>query len=89
VFTALAVAREAQDRTGLAIRNVIRQLRPLRPATIAVNGVARAFPSAIGPEQQEILDGLRNGRDPGVPGRGAAMPPWSCWSARCRSAGQP
>ena len=24
VFTALAVAREAQDRTGLAIRNVIR-----------------------------------------------------------------
>ena len=27
VFTALAVARETQNRTGLAIRNVIRQLR--------------------------------------------------------------
>src|SRR6516162_327851 len=63
VFTALAVAREAQDRTGLAIRNVIRQLRPLRPATIAVNGAVQAFPPAIEPEQQKILDDLKNGRD--------------------------
>jgi len=68
VFTALAVAREVQDRTGLAVRNVIRQLRPLRSATIAVNGAVQAFPPAIGPEQQEILDDLRNGRDPRVPG---------------------
>ena len=64
VFTALAVAREAQDRTGLAIRNVIRQLRPLRSAVIAVNGTVQAFPPAIGPGQQEILDNLRNSRDP-------------------------
>jgi hypothetical protein len=63
VFTALAVAREAQDRTGLAIRNVIRQLRPLRSATIAINGAAQAFPPAIDPEQQKILDDLKNGRD--------------------------
>jgi hypothetical protein len=63
VFTALAVAREAQDRTGLAIRNVIRQLRPLRSATIAVNGAVQAFPPAIYPEQQKILDDLKNGRD--------------------------
>jgi hypothetical protein len=60
VFTALAVARVTQDRTGLAIRNVIRQLRPLRSAAIAVNGAVQAFPPAIGPEQQEILDGIRN-----------------------------
>jgi Transposase DDE domain len=60
VFTALAVARETQDRTGLAIRNVIRRLRPLRSAAIAVNGAVQAFPPAISPEQQEILDGLRN-----------------------------
>jgi len=63
VFTALAVAREAQDRTGLAIRNVIRQLRPLRSATIAVNGAVQAFPPAIYPGQQKILDDLKNGRD--------------------------
>jgi hypothetical protein len=64
VFTALAVARETQDRTGLAIRNVIRQLRPLRSAVIAVNGAVQAFPPAIGPGQQEILDDLRNRREP-------------------------
>jgi len=63
VFTALAVARETQDRTGLAIRNVIRRLRPLRSATIAVNGAVQAFPPAIEPEQQKILDDLKNGRD--------------------------
>jgi Transposase DDE domain len=63
VFTALAVAREAQDRTSLATRNVIRQLRPLRSATIAVNGAVQAFPPAIDPEQQKILDDLKNGRD--------------------------
>jgi Transposase DDE domain len=63
VFTALAVARETQNRTGLAIRNVIRQLRPLRSATIAVNGTVQAFPPAIDPEQQKILDDLKSGRD--------------------------
>jgi hypothetical protein len=63
VFTALAVAREAQDRTGLAIRNVIRQLRPLRSATIAVNGAVQVFPPAIDPEQQKIIDDLKNRRD--------------------------
>jgi hypothetical protein len=63
VFTALAVAREAQDRTGLAIRNVIRQLRPLRSATIAVNGAIQAFPPAIDPAQQKILDDLKNELD--------------------------
>ena len=68
VFTALAVAREAQDRTGLAIRSMIRQLRPLRSATIAVNGAVQVFPPAVSPGQQEILDRLRNGRDPRAPG---------------------
>ena len=63
VFTALAVARETQNRTGLAIRNVIRQLRPLRSAMIAVNGAVQAFPPAIDPEQQKILDDLKNRPD--------------------------
>jgi hypothetical protein len=63
VFTALAVARETPDRTGLAIRNVIRQLRPLRSATIEVNGAVQAFPPAIDPERQKILNDLKNRRD--------------------------
>ena len=58
VFTALAVSREVQTRTGLAIRNVIRQLRPLRSATIAVNGAEQTFPPAVPDEKQAILDAL-------------------------------
>jgi hypothetical protein len=58
VFTALAVSREVQNRTGLAIRNVIRQLRPLRSATIAINGVEQTFPPAIPSEKQQILNAL-------------------------------
>jgi len=59
VFTALAVSREVQARTGLAIRNVIRQLRPLRSATLAINGTMQTFAPAIPADQQAILDALR------------------------------
>ncbi len=58
VFTALAVSREAQNRTGLAIRNLVRQLRPLRSATIAINGTQQTFPPAITTHQRKILDAL-------------------------------
>lgn len=43
VFAALAVSRTVQNRTGLAVRNVIRQLRLLRSATITVNGAPVTF----------------------------------------------
>jgi hypothetical protein len=59
VFTALAVSREAQNSTGLAIRNVVRQLRPLRSATIAINGSEQTFPPAITSDKQAILDAIR------------------------------
>lgn len=58
VFTALAVARTVQDRTGLAVRNVIRQLRPLRSATVAINGAVQTFPPEIDPERSALLDAL-------------------------------
>jgi len=58
VFTALAVARTVQDRTGLAVRNVIRQLRPLRSATIAINGATATLPPQIDPDRQTIIDAL-------------------------------
>lgn len=58
VFAALAVARTIQQRTGLAVRNVIRQLRPLRSATLAINGAVQTFPPQIPPEQQTILDAI-------------------------------
>ena len=62
VFAALAVARTVQARTRLAPRNVIRQLRPLRSATITINGAVQTFPPAIGPDQQAILEDIQNGR---------------------------
>jgi hypothetical protein len=62
VFTALAVSREVQNRTGLALRNLIRQLRPLRSATIAINGTEQTFPPAIPADKQTILDTIARPR---------------------------
>jgi len=58
VFTALAISREVQARTGLAIRNVIKQLRPLRSATIAINGTKQTFAPAIPGDKQAILEAI-------------------------------
>jgi hypothetical protein len=58
VFTALAVAHCIQERSGLAIANVIKQLRPLRSATIVINGASQAFPPQIPEPQRKILAGL-------------------------------
>ena len=63
VFTALAVSRAVQARTGLAIRNVIRQLRPLRSATIAINGATQTFAAAIPAEQQSVIESIREPGD--------------------------
>jgi hypothetical protein len=56
VFTALAVARQVQALTGSAIGKVVKQLRPLRSATITINGVTQTFPPVVPPAQREILD---------------------------------
>jgi hypothetical protein len=58
VFTALAVAHNIQERTGLAIANVIKQLRPLRSATIAINGTTETFPPEIPAPQRKIVASL-------------------------------
>jgi hypothetical protein len=58
VFTALAVVRETQNRAGLGIRAIVRQLRPLRSATIEINGAEPTFPPHISPDQQKILDAI-------------------------------
>jgi len=62
VFTALALSREVQARTGLAIRNVTRQLRPLRSATIAINGTQQTFGPAIPDDQVAILEAIKGPR---------------------------
>ena len=58
VFTALAVAHCIQERSSLAIANVIKQLRPLRSATIVINGASQTFPPEILEPQRKILADL-------------------------------
>jgi hypothetical protein len=55
VFTALAVSHAIQDKTGLAVANVVKQLRPLRSATITINGTSQTFPPQVPAAQAEIL----------------------------------
>ena len=52
VFTALAISREVQNRTGLSLRRFLRTLKPLRSATIDINGVIATFPPALEPRGQ-------------------------------------
>uniref|UniRef100_UPI00356A4D63 IS1634 family transposase n=1 Tax=Mycobacterium marinum TaxID=1781 RepID=UPI00356A4D63 len=58
VFTALAVAHAIQSRTGLSIAKVVKQFRPLRSATININGATQTFPPAIPDAQRQILTDL-------------------------------
>ncbi len=60
VFTALAVSRTVQGRTGLSLRRVLRTLRPLRSATVEINGVITTIPPALGPEATAILNALQH-----------------------------
>lgn len=59
VFAALALSREVQTRTGLSLRRFLRTLKPLRDATIEINGVIATYPPALNPEVKAILDALK------------------------------
>jgi transposase len=58
VFAALAVSHAIQSRTGLSIAKVVKQLRPLRSATININGATQTFPPAIPDTERKILTDL-------------------------------
>lgn len=57
-FAALAIARRIQNQTGLAIGNVLKQLRPLRTSTVAVNGTTTDIPPDIPAAQRAIITSL-------------------------------
>jgi hypothetical protein len=61
VFTALAVSREAQARTGLTIRKILTTLRPLRSATLTISGNTITVPPRIPEASQKILHDLTQG----------------------------
>jgi hypothetical protein len=60
VFTALAVSRTVQNRTGLSLRRVLRTLRPLRSATVEINGMTSTIPPALDPNVTALLDALHS-----------------------------
>ena len=59
VFTALALSREVQNRTGLSLRRVLRTLKPLRCATVEINGLITTIPPALTPDEEAILTALQ------------------------------
>jgi DNA-binding GntR family transcriptional regulator len=58
VFTALAVSRTVQDRTGWTIRKILRELRPLRSATIDPRRDP-ALPPALNDDHRALIDAIR------------------------------
>lgn len=45
-----------QDRSGLTIGKVVKVLRPLRSATIAINGTRHTFLPQVEADMQVLLD---------------------------------
>jgi transposase len=58
VFTALAVARTMQQRTGLSLRKILRELRPLRSAKIELGGIIHEFQPEIQGDHANLLTSL-------------------------------
>ena len=58
VFAALALSRTIQDRTGVSLRRFLRALKPLRSATIEINGVINTYPPSVDPEITALLNAL-------------------------------
>ena len=61
VFAALAVSREAQERTGVSIKKIIQALRPLRSATISLGNQQITAPPRIPEPTRAILNNLAQG----------------------------
>jgi transposase len=58
VFAALAVARAMQQRTRLTIRKILRELRPLRSASIELGGTIHEFHPEITDAHANLLKDL-------------------------------
>lgn len=59
VFAALAVARSLQERSGVAIGKIVKELRGLKTSVIEVNGGVVSFPPKITGEAARIVEMLK------------------------------
>ena len=64
VFAALAVSRHLQEVTGVSIKKLVTTLRPVRSATIQINGQMMTLDADIPPAAQDLLTLLAR-REPG------------------------
>jgi hypothetical protein len=58
VFTALAIARFMQDKTGFSIRKIIRASRPLQDVTITLTGQQITLKPYLPDAARQVLDAL-------------------------------
>lgn len=56
VFTALAIARHLQQRTGVSIKKLVQTLRPLREVTISIAGQTITAQPQVPADVQELID---------------------------------
>ena len=61
VFTALAVARDLQARSGWSLKKIVRGLRPLQQVTIQLGGQRLDAEPAIPDDIAELLTALHRG----------------------------
>jgi hypothetical protein len=60
VHIGVAISCTVQNRTGRSLRRVLRTLRPLRSATIEINGATHTFPPALSPDETAIINALKD-----------------------------
>ncbi|WOQ15464.1 IS1634 family transposase [Raineyella sp. W15-4] len=59
VFAALAISRHLQQASGVTIRKLVQTLRPIRSATVTINGQHLTLEPEIPDHVQAILDKIR------------------------------
>jgi hypothetical protein len=58
VFAALAISRVLQTKTGMSVKKVLNQLRPVRTGLLRIGSKLRTVPPLISPEVQLLLDSI-------------------------------
>ena len=60
VMTSLAVARHLQTATGMSIKRLIQELKPLQEVTISINGHQITAHPVITPQAERIVNSLKS-----------------------------
>ena len=61
VFTALAIGRRIEKKSGISLKKFIKTLRPIRSGNVVINGQEYTAKEIITPEAEELLKTLHSG----------------------------